>query len=50
MCRGKLPGHLLHEWVVVKFVRDPKFNCIAFDKTPPLEALTVRKVTVLYYQ
>lgn len=32
MCRGKLAGHLLHEWVVVKFARSPKFNCIAFDK------------------
>lgn len=32
MCRGRLPGHPLHAWFVVKFVRDPSFNCIAFDK------------------
>lgn len=32
MCRGKLPGHVLHEWVVVKFIRDPQFNCVTFDK------------------
>ena len=32
MCRGKLPGHVLHEWMVVKYQRDPNFNCIAFDR------------------
>jgi hypothetical protein len=32
LCRGKQSGHLLHEWVVVKFSRDPKFDCIAFNK------------------
>lgn len=32
MCRGKLPGHFLHEWVVAKLVSDPNYNCIAFDK------------------
>lgn len=39
MCRGKLPGHflklpkhVLHEWFVVKYVRDPSFDCVAFDK------------------
>ena len=32
MCRGKLPGHLLHEWVVVKLSRDPGYNCRAFDR------------------
>lgn len=36
MCRGQLPGHPLHAWVVVKFSRDPQFNCIAFDKSHDL--------------
>jgi hypothetical protein len=32
MCRGRLPGHILHEWMVVKYSRDPTYDCIAFDK------------------
>ncbi|HET9174425.1 MAG TPA: hypothetical protein VFN56_04035 [Candidatus Saccharimonadales bacterium] len=33
MCRGRLPGHILHEWVVVHFSAQPSFDCIGFDHT-----------------
>lgn len=32
MCKGKLPGHVLHAWFVVKFERAPNFDCKAFDR------------------
>lgn len=32
MCRGRLPGHLLHEWVVVGFSQMSSFDCVSFDK------------------
>jgi hypothetical protein len=32
MCRGKLPGHPLHEWVVVSFMRSADYDCIGFDQ------------------
>jgi hypothetical protein len=32
MCRGKLPGHPLHEWVVVSPSLRPNYDCIGFDK------------------
>jgi len=31
LCRGKLPGHPLHEWVVVSNSQIPDYNCIGFD-------------------
>lgn len=37
MCRGRLPGHPLHAWFVVKFSRDPSFDCITFDKRHNLQ-------------
>lgn len=37
MCRGRLPGHPLHEWVVVSFQREPEFDCIGFDQANGLE-------------
>lgn len=37
MCRGRLPGHILHEWFVVSDQQDPKFNCRAFDVTHNLK-------------
>jgi hypothetical protein len=37
LCRGKLPGHILHEWVVVSFTANPTFDCIAFDTAHSLE-------------
>ena len=36
MCRGRLPGHPLHEWVVVSYSAQPDFNCIGFDKAEGL--------------
>jgi hypothetical protein len=32
MCRGRLPGHPLHSWFVVKFAREPRFDCVEFDR------------------
>jgi hypothetical protein len=37
MCRGRLPGHPLHEWAVVENVQNPNFDCIGFDQTHGLE-------------
>lgn len=31
LCRGRLPGHLLHEWVVVSDSSQPNFDCRGFD-------------------
>lgn len=31
LCRGRLPGHPLHEWFVVSEMQVPNFNCRAFD-------------------
>ena len=33
MCRGRLPGHPLHEWMVVATSQQPNFDCIGFDKS-----------------
>lgn len=37
MCRGKLPGHPLHLWVVVSYSSQPHFDCIGFDQSNGLE-------------
>jgi hypothetical protein len=37
MCRGRLPGHPLHEWVVVGQSADPNYDCIGFDNTNGLQ-------------
>lgn len=33
MCRGGLPGHPLHEWVVVSYSQAPDFDCISFNRS-----------------
>jgi len=37
MCRGQLPGHPLHEWVVARNSQIPDFDCIGFDKSHGLK-------------
>jgi len=33
MCRGRLPGHVLHSWMVVSHSQVPDFDCINFDRS-----------------
>ncbi|MDB5181738.1 MAG: hypothetical protein JWP13_501, partial [Candidatus Saccharibacteria bacterium] len=37
MCSGKLPGHPLHEWMVVSRSRLPDFDCTGFDRANGIE-------------
>ncbi len=43
MCRGRQPGHPLHEWVVVADSRISDYDCIGFNKTHGINRSNLRR-------